>query len=253
MSRLYKKFKLDQLKLAAKKKNENDLLRKAGCLGERPSEEPDPVFRILTDKLNNLADRITTEIAQESAGDPVKTLRCEWAFFWQPHRTELEKTLDQAESASLSISFRKNPPTARERALSAADRFIDQALFDVNIFGNPSYATEDYANAKYYLGVFLGLNQRDSPTNPEEVFIDNEYLGSKAAKVLATRRHAAKNRYRELVETEYLEKIESFDSKTAATDYLHGQFDLVTYSTIWSWLSALPLPPNPKRKPNIEH
>ncbi len=127
MSRLYRKFKTEQ--------------------PEAQCEGLEPAFKKLCDRLHDLADRITAEIAQESAGDPVKTLRCEWAFFWEPSRTELEKTLDQAESASLSISFRKNPPTARERALSAADRFIDQALFDVNIFGNRSYATEDYANA----------------------------------------------------------------------------------------------------------
>jgi hypothetical protein len=228
MSRLYKKFKLDQLKLAAKKKNENDLLRKAGCLGERPSEEPDPVFRILTDKINNLADRITTEIAQESAGDPVKTLRCEWAFYWESSRVEVVKNLDPPEVDALSNSFRETHPTVRELALSGADRFVDLALWEIDVFENVIRGAEAYSTANHFFGVYLGLK------DPRVI---STYL-SDFARENADRRHEGRNKIKEELLVEYLRNPDRWVNKKAAVRELHEKYTNghFSYRTVTNWL-----------------
>ncbi len=237
MSRLYKKFKLDQLKWAAEKKNENDLLRKAGCLGERPSEEPDPVFRILTDKLNNLADRITTEIAQESAGDPVKTLRCEWAFYWESSRVEVVKSLDPPEVDALSNSFRETHPTVRELALSGADRFVDLALWEIDVFENVIRGAEAYSTANHFFGVFLGIKD---PRAIAKYVLDIAREKSDIGRENAKRRYEVGNKIRDKLLVEYLKNPGRWANKKAAASKLHEVYGL-KFRTVLEWLYNLKL------------
>jgi hypothetical protein len=58
---------------------------------------------------------------------------------------------------ALSNSFRETPPTVRELALSGADRFVDSALWETDVFGKVSAGAQAHATASHFYGVYLGL------------------------------------------------------------------------------------------------
>jgi hypothetical protein len=135
--------------------------------------------------------------------------------------------------------FKKKSATRKERALSGAWNYVDEALVDLDVDGNPVEGASHFADAYHFWGYYLGLG-------------DPHVLPLTMQK-LAKKRHLATNKYYQKIQSEYLEKIEIFGSKSEAADYFDDEYgEHVTRSTIWTWLSKLPLPPNPKRKQYVK-
>jgi len=113
-------------------------------------------------------------------------------------------------------------------ALSGADRFVDSALWDMNIFGNVSVGAQAFSTANHFFGVYLGLK------DPRVI---SSYL-SECASENAKRRYEESNQVKVSLLVEYLKNRNKWSSKKSAARELHEKYanGRFSFRTVSDWI-----------------